>query len=353
MEEKQFNNVNKKKAVIIGAAISAIVIISIVVSLIYIKSPQQRLKKQLSLGETYLSELKFNDAILAFEAAIEIDSKCEQAYAGIIRAYIGLEDYESASKELDRAVKAVGETDSLADLRRQIAEYYIAQGNRYLQESDYINAITVYYTALNIERNIEEEYLGLGNSYIGTKEYEKALGSVEEGIEDLGETEELIKLREKITELMTPPKEEVPEEKTVEENREEEEPEPVSEEPEPEEPEQEEHPVTGGAGLVLADGTSIAPGGSLSLAQLQNANYVITEGNSVLFAAIAGQGWYNEAIEGGNWAYEATYSSGTVVPLSQYVSWFVADPSYDYLTIELALGSPAGQTFEYNYHITR
>lgn len=48
-----------------------------------------------NLGNRYLSELKYEQAIAVYEAAIEIDPKAEDAYIGLADAYIGLVDYES------------------------------------------------------------------------------------------------------------------------------------------------------------------------------------------------------------------------------------------------------------------
>ena len=53
-------------------------------------------QEQYDLGEKYLSEGNFEDAALAFAAAIKIDPNNTEAYAKAIEAYIGMGDAEGA-----------------------------------------------------------------------------------------------------------------------------------------------------------------------------------------------------------------------------------------------------------------
>lgn len=86
-------------------------------------------QEQYDLGVRYLSEGNYEEAIIAFTAAIDIDSKRTDAYIGRGDAYIGsgeteenlaaaLEDYQSAL-ELD---------DTRADAYLGLADVYIRQG---------------------------------------------------------------------------------------------------------------------------------------------------------------------------------------------------------------------------------
>lgn len=107
-----------KKAIISIVIFLAIVAIASVV--LYKNEPVQKLKRQLSLGDKYVSELKYEEAILAYEAAIEINPKTESAYIGIARAYIGLRAYDKAKEALERGIAAVGETESLISYMNKI-----------------------------------------------------------------------------------------------------------------------------------------------------------------------------------------------------------------------------------------
>lgn len=112
-----------KKKIIIGFSIIALIIVSLAVSILMVKIlPERRLKSLLSLGEKYLSEMNYEDAIAAFEEALQIDPKTEDAYIGIANVYIGLKDYKKALDAIERGISVLGETDKLLELRTQIEE---------------------------------------------------------------------------------------------------------------------------------------------------------------------------------------------------------------------------------------
>lgn len=77
-------------------------------------------QEQYDLGVRYLSEGNYQEAIIAFTAAIEIDPKQENAYIGLADAYIGTGDTEKAVEILEQAVEVIGETQQLADAQKRI-----------------------------------------------------------------------------------------------------------------------------------------------------------------------------------------------------------------------------------------
>ena len=338
---------NKKK-VIAGIVTAAVFIATVIIGIIsYQNAPTQRLKKQLSLGDKYLAELKYEAAIAAYEAALQIDAKSEPAYAGITKAYIGLEDYEKALEAVNRGIAAVGETKALIALQNQIADHYEVMGDQYLSEINYEQAVVAYVAVLGIRKGAEDPYVGLANAYIGEEEYTKALDTVEEGINNVGETPKLVEIKTKMEELLNPPVEE-PEpdrEETVSENEVEEPEEERPEEPQEETQETEGNPPTEGSvaeettpaseatqGLVvetpvtvapmgrtvaLADGSAVASGGTIPSSQLAGASYIM-EG-SRWFACFVDSDPYDYFSDPDSiWAFEGRYSSGAAVPLAPY-----------------------------------
>ena len=69
------------------------------------KDPWQ---EQYDLGMRYLNDGNYQEAVIAFEAAIEIDPKRSEAYLGAADAYVGLGDYASARKILEDGLDATG-----------------------------------------------------------------------------------------------------------------------------------------------------------------------------------------------------------------------------------------------------
>ena len=70
-------------------------------------------QEEYDLGVRYLSEGNYEEAILAFEAAIEIDPKRAEAYLSLADVYVAQGDLDAAREVLDRAVEAVGEDEEV------------------------------------------------------------------------------------------------------------------------------------------------------------------------------------------------------------------------------------------------
>jgi len=72
-------------------------------------------QEQYDLGVRYLSEGNYEEAIIAFTAAIEIDPKQAEAYLGAADAYLGLNDAENAISILRRGLEELGDDQKIKD----------------------------------------------------------------------------------------------------------------------------------------------------------------------------------------------------------------------------------------------
>lgn len=88
---------------------------------------------QYDLGIRYLQEGNYEEAIIAFTAAIEIDPKNVDAYLGRAEAYMNSDDVNG-----------------------------------------FVNALADYSTVIEIDDNCEEAYVGMANAYMKQGDYEKA-----------------------------------------------------------------------------------------------------------------------------------------------------------------------------------
>ena len=110
------------------------------------QSAQAKWQEQYDLGVRYLSEGNYEEAIIAFTAAIDIDPKRPEAYTGRGGAYIGS-----------------GETaDNLAA------------------------ALADYEAALELDETLPGAWLGLADVYIRQGDYDKALETLREGLDKTG-----------------------------------------------------------------------------------------------------------------------------------------------------------------------
>ena len=108
-------------------------------------------QEQYDLGIRYLSNGNYEEAIIAFTAAIEIDPKQAPAYVGRGNAYVGL-----------------GGTE----------------GNLTAAQVDYEKAI-------ELDKTLAKAYLGLADIYIQQEQYEQALKILQEGLEQTGENQDI------------------------------------------------------------------------------------------------------------------------------------------------------------------
>ena len=79
-------------------------------------------QEQYDLGVRYLSDGNYEEAIIAFTAAIKIDSKRPEAYLGLADAYTGAGDLDAARKALEDGWAATGDAEIQARLDELSAE---------------------------------------------------------------------------------------------------------------------------------------------------------------------------------------------------------------------------------------
>ena len=153
----------KKKNSKIGVVLAIGIILAIIVTTIFIvmtfvsSGKKEQLQEQLDLGEKYISELDYEQAIVAYEMAIDIEPLCVEAYLGLIDAYVGKEDYDKAleyagigyektqDQRLSEQITAIANSEEYANCRlekeaeslglqvmevgeEQLAEYYAYTG---------------------------------------------------------------------------------------------------------------------------------------------------------------------------------------------------------------------------------
>lgn len=87
LEEQKKNN--KWKIILIA---STVLIIAIIAGLGIYNSPQNRIDRYLTLGNKYLEEQKYEEAILEFAKVIEIEERTLEAYIGTLNAYIAMDN---------------------------------------------------------------------------------------------------------------------------------------------------------------------------------------------------------------------------------------------------------------------
>lgn len=136
------------------------------------KSTEQQIAEQLELGNRYLEELNYEQAIVAFNKAIEIDAKKSEAYAKIAEAYIAMGDDEEARAILEQGYEATGDEwlqNYLEELKKEAA--YEAEMEELRSFLTGTGEVYVDLSALKMENILQEEDITFG----GVPFYELAL----------------------------------------------------------------------------------------------------------------------------------------------------------------------------------
>lgn len=101
---KEFNT---KKYGIFGVIL--VILLAVIIGFSIYNTPANSFSRQFDLGQRYLEELNYEQAVVAFNKAIEIDPRSADAYLGLADAYIGLGDEEAAYEALEVGYEATGD----------------------------------------------------------------------------------------------------------------------------------------------------------------------------------------------------------------------------------------------------
>lgn len=130
---------DKKKIIITVGIAAALILVLSAGAVVYSNSPNQRLKRHLNLGYKYLEELDYEQAVVAFQAALTIDPKDKEALTGISTTYTDWgSSYENTA--YDHILEAYGQAASWAEqlyalfsgeeaVAKQLAGIYMLTGN--------------------------------------------------------------------------------------------------------------------------------------------------------------------------------------------------------------------------------
>jgi tetratricopeptide (TPR) repeat protein len=109
-------SVFKSTKVIVSAVVLILILASIITGAVVRSNATVRnVKQKLELGEKYLSELNYEEAIIAFKEVIEIEPRNVDAYLGVATAYVALEEPEEAVEWLEQGIAAIEEEGEVID----------------------------------------------------------------------------------------------------------------------------------------------------------------------------------------------------------------------------------------------
>ncbi len=105
-----------KRGMVTAVAAVLVLLIAVFTGSYISNASERELAKQLDLGNRYLAETDYEQAVVAFARAIEIDPMSVDAYLGLIDAYIGMLDIEMAVETARKGYEVTGD-ESLYTIR--------------------------------------------------------------------------------------------------------------------------------------------------------------------------------------------------------------------------------------------
>lgn len=123
---------------VFGATLLLLVVASAAVFSAACSNPEQTKAAHLAQGEAYLQEEKFQEAVIEFRNALQIDARSAPAFWGLAQAYEKLERFNEAVEALQRVIRI--DPDNI-DARLKLANFYLVSYERqkspeYLTEAE-------------------------------------------------------------------------------------------------------------------------------------------------------------------------------------------------------------------------
>ncbi|MCD8107943.1 MAG: tetratricopeptide repeat protein [Oscillospiraceae bacterium] len=165
----------------------------------------------LNLGEKYLLDLDYEQAIVYFNKVIEVEPRNSRAYMGAAEAYVGLGDTESAINLLKTALEVFSDDEEvtiellemLIEIDPETSEWYITLVEIYEAKGDSDSAIAILSNAVEavtdgdsltvlLEKLIDLDptnvnwYLKLAQVYVDSSDRTSAISILRQGMDVVG-----------------------------------------------------------------------------------------------------------------------------------------------------------------------
>lgn len=106
-EQKTKEKTNRTKWIIVGIII--VILAALISGYAIYNTPANKLSRQLDLGNCYLEEQNYEQAVVEFDKAIDIDPMSVEAYLGKAKAYESMDDIDMALQTLEEGYDLTGD----------------------------------------------------------------------------------------------------------------------------------------------------------------------------------------------------------------------------------------------------
>lgn len=155
-----------KNGIIISVAAVFVAAFAVFTGIHIYNKPENRLSRALDLGQKYLLEEDYEQAVVAFDKVIEIEPMNVDAYVGKAEAYIGMDHYDMAIEALEEGYQITKKDEKIED--NLIGIYIEVVDDRIIMDG-YEERLEIYDRLLELAGENEEVLRGLEaclNQYI-------------------------------------------------------------------------------------------------------------------------------------------------------------------------------------------
>ena len=149
----------KRERMLLAVMVAVLVLAAVIGAAVFFGGRYVRVQQELDLGRKYLDELDYEQAVIHFTSAIDIDDRNVPAYLGRGEANLGLEEYEQAEADYTMVIETLQAESVEAYVGR--AQAYSGQGKTEEAEEDLQHAQDLGLTEEEAE-TIREEVLPTG-----------------------------------------------------------------------------------------------------------------------------------------------------------------------------------------------
>lgn len=136
------------------------------------KSVEEQVQEQIDLGNKYMGEMNYEQAIVAFTKAIGLDRKCIEAYAGEIEAYQNLDDMENVRVLYENALVSIHDLPEniLLAYKEYIVTVYLVTNDVFRDDVEKAAALLeegfqITRSSLEIKEELIKAYINLVEQY--------------------------------------------------------------------------------------------------------------------------------------------------------------------------------------------
>ena len=178
--DERHQNILKKRVGILATVV--IVLFALIGGLVVYNTPENRLARQLDLGERYLEEQNYAEAVLAFEKAIQIDDRCMAAYVNGIEAYRHLDESENLLSFYEKALEAARslEGEALTTDMEAVVSIYLAAEDVYTDRDALITLWEEGYEKNGKDSRVQDNLVSV---YLEQAEERASSGAYEESLQ--------------------------------------------------------------------------------------------------------------------------------------------------------------------------